>query len=183
MSQVMTRLATSSSRRIGGTSIRRSLGRVAIIAAAFLGCLLHSAVHGADFLDADDAFKFSAVITDRGKMVEVRFNIADGYYLYRERFGFTASDGVQLGTPQYPPGKIKFDETFNKDVVTDRGDVVVKLPVEYASGAFTLTVRLQGCADRGLCYPPQERSARLLLRASASDSSLTRTGRAPAVPG
>src|SRR6266566_3430113 len=51
-------------------------------------------------------------------------------FLYHERFAFVASDGVRLGAPQYPPGKIKFDETFNKKVLTYRGDVVVRLPAE-----------------------------------------------------
>ena len=93
--------------------------------------------------------------------VEARFSIADGYYLYRERFGFAASDGAQLGAPQYPPGKIKFDETFNRQLEIYRGNVVVKLPVQAASGPFTLTAKLQGCADQGICYPPETRTAQL----------------------
>ena len=95
-------------------NIRQWIGRAALLAGALLACLLLPAAHAADFLDPEDAFKFSAAISDGGKTVEARFSIADGYYLYRERFGFAASDGTQLGAPQYPPGKIKFDETFNK---------------------------------------------------------------------
>jgi len=136
---------------------------VALIAIAWLASPMQSAVQAAAFLDPEDAFRFSATVAEDGRTVAARFSIADGYFLYHERFAFVASDGVQLGTPQYPPGKVKFDETFNKEVLTYRGDVVVRLPVESGSGAFTLTTRLQGCADRGLCYPPEQRTAQLLL--------------------
>ena len=136
--------------------------------AALLACLLLPAAHAADFLDPEDAFKFSAAISDGGKTVEARFSIADGYYLYRERFGFAASDGTQLGAAQYPPGKIKFDETFNRQLEIYRGNVVVKLPIEAASAPFTLTAKLQGCADQGLCYPPETRTAHLTLGAASS---------------
>src|SRR5207244_407874 len=89
------------------------------------------------------------------------------YYLYQERFGFGASDGVQLGSPQFPPGKIKFDRTFNRELVTYRHDVVVRLPIESGNGPFTLTAKLQGCADRGVCYSPETRTARLVLSATS----------------
>ena len=139
-----------------------------LLAGALLACLLLPAAHAADFLDPEDAFKFSAAISDDGKTVEARFSIADGYYLYRERFGFAASDGTQLGAPQYPPGKIKFDETFNRQLEIYRGNVVVRLPIEAASGPFTLTAKLQGCADQGICYPPETRTAQLTLGSASS---------------
>jgi len=126
------------------------------------------AARAVDFLDPEDAFKFSAAISDDGSAVEARFSIADGYYLYRERFGFAASNGAQLGAPQYPIGNIKFDETFNRRLEIYRGDVVVKLPVEVASAPFTLTTKLQGCADQGICYPPETRTARLTLGSASS---------------
>ena len=64
-----------------------------LLVSALLACLLMPAAHAVDFLDPEDAFKFSAAISDDGSAVEARFSIADGYYLYRERFGFAASDG------------------------------------------------------------------------------------------
>ena len=149
-------------------NIRQPTGRAVLLAGALLACLLLPAAHAADFLDPEDAFKISAAISDGGKTVEARFSIADGYYLYRERFGFAASDGAQLGAPQYPPGKIKFDETFNKDLEIYRGDVVVRLPIEAARGPFTLTAKLQGCADQGICYPPETRTAQLTLGSASS---------------
>jgi thiol:disulfide interchange protein DsbD len=91
---------------------------------------------------------------------EVSYAIADGYYMYRERFKFAAA-GAQLGEPQIPPGKVKFDETFNKDVETYHKAVAIRIPVQ-GDGPFTLTATGQGCADKGLCYPPQEATIRLV---------------------
>ena len=84
---------------------------------AFL-CFLSSAnvVLGQDFLDPAVAFKADASMRDAATM-EIRFTIADGYYLYRERFKFDAI-GASLGTPVIPPGKIKYDENFEKNVET-----------------------------------------------------------------
>ena len=139
-----------------------------LLAGALLAFLLLPAAHAADLLDPEDAFKFSAAISDGGKTVDARFSIADGYYLYRERFGFAASDGAQLGAAQYPPGKIKFDETFKRQLEIYRGNVVVRLPIEAASAPFTLTAKLQGCADQGVCYPPEARTAQLVPGAASS---------------
>jgi thioredoxin:protein disulfide reductase len=145
----------------------RQVGRALIVALAWLAWPVQQPAHSADFLDPQDAFKFSAAVADGGKAVDAHFTIAGGYYLYQERFGFGASDGVQLGSPQFPPGKIKFDRTFNRELVTYRHDVVVRLPIESGNGPFTLTARLQGCADRGVCYPPETRTARLVLSAAS----------------
>jgi thioredoxin:protein disulfide reductase len=147
------------------------VGSLVIAALAWLAWPVQQPAHSADFLDPQDAFKFSAAVADGGNAIDAHFTIADGYYLYQERFGFAASDGVHLGAPQYPPGKIKFDQTFNRELVTHRGDVVVKLPVQSGNGPFTLTARLQGCADRGVCYPPEARTAHLVLSATSRAGS------------
>lgn len=150
-------------------SCRKWIGRSVLV--ALLAWLLLPAVRADDLLDPKDAFKFSAAIRDDGRGVEARFTIADGYYLYRERFGFAASDGVQLGAPNYPPGNIKFDKTFGRELEIYRGIVTVNLPVQSGSGAFTLTAKLQGCADQGVCYPPEARTAQLLLISAASTTA------------
>lgn len=111
-----------------------------------------------DYLEPEAAFKFSARMADE-KTVEVRYQIAPGYYMYRERFDFRA-EGAQLGAPQIPPGKIKFDETFKKEVETYRDAVTIRIPVQ-AEGRFKLIATSQGCADRGLCYTPMDSEARL----------------------
>lgn len=126
--------------------------------------LFASASHAADdFLEPEKAFQFSAKMVD-AKTVEATYTIADGYYMYRERFTFKA-DGATIGTPVIPPGKVKFDETFQKNVETYRKAVTIRLPVE-ADGSFTLKVTGQGCADQGLCYAPMESQVKLSPRAS-----------------
>ncbi|AMP08167.1 thioredoxin family protein [Collimonas arenae] len=106
-----------------------------------------------DYLAPEVAFKFSARMVD-AKTAEVSYAIADGYYMYRERFHFKA-EGATLGEPQIPPGTVKFDQTFNKNVETYHHGVTIRLPVE-ANGSFTLIATGQGCADKGLCYPPMD---------------------------
>ena len=130
-----------------------------------LAALLLSLVTSAadDYLQPEAAFKFSAKLVD-AETVEVRYIIADGYYMYREPFSFTA-EGAQLGAPDIPPGKIKFDDTFQKDVESYRESVTIRLPVQ-AAGPFTLTAISQGCADKGLCYSPMESQAKLNLTGS-----------------
>ncbi|KVC51997.1 thiol:disulfide interchange protein [Burkholderia pseudomultivorans] len=108
-----------------------------------------------DFLDPSVAFKFSA--SESPGQVDVRFKVADGYYLYRERFAFAVKSGqATLGEPQLPAGHVKFDQTFQKNVETYRGDLVIHVPVKQAAGPFELAVTSQGCADEGICYPPAE---------------------------
>jgi thiol:disulfide interchange protein DsbD len=108
-----------------------------------------------NFLPPDQAFSFSA--TESPGAVDVHFRIADGYYLYRERFAFATRNGnATLGDPQFPPGQVKFDQTFQKNEETYRGEVTVRIPVKQAAGPFDLAVTSQGCADAGICYPPAE---------------------------
>ncbi|KAB0640770.1 protein-disulfide reductase DsbD [Burkholderia latens] len=108
-----------------------------------------------DFLDPSVAFKFSA--TEAPGQVDVRFKVANGYYLYRERFAFAVKNGqATLGDPQFPAGHVKFDQTFQKEVETYRDEVVIHVPVKQAAGPFELAVTSQGCADEGICYPPAE---------------------------
>ncbi len=116
--------------------------------------LLSTPVRADDaFLEPDAAFKFSARMVD-GHTVAVTFQIADGYYMYRERFKFSAQ-GAKLGALAIPAGTVHFDETFQKNVETYRKSVSMTLPVD-AAGSFTLLGTGQGCSDKGLCYAPQE---------------------------
>jgi thiol:disulfide interchange protein DsbD len=122
-----------------------------------------------DFLDPAQAFKFSARM-DGERTAVVTYDIAPGYYMYRERFKFTAT-GAKLGEPQIPAGKVKYDQTFEKNVETYHGTVTIRIPVESGS-AFTLNATSQGCADAGLCYPPQEHSAHLTAGGGTPQASI-----------
>lgn len=109
-----------------------------------------------DFLDPAVAFKFSA--TEKPGEVDVTYKIADGYYMYRERFVFATRNGTTtIVEPQLPAGHVKFDQTFNKNVETYRNELTIRIPVKQAQGPFDLAVTSQGCADAGICYPPMER--------------------------
>ncbi|MCX7672685.1 MAG: protein-disulfide reductase DsbD [Thiobacillaceae bacterium] len=112
-----------------------------------------------DLLEPDKAFAFSARMTEAGH-IEARFRIAPGYYLYRDKIGFEAKAPVRLGKPALPAGKIKEDEFFGR-VETYRGELRIPIPVEGADAPFDLTARFQGCADVGVCYPPQTARVRL----------------------
>ena len=109
-----------------------------------------------DFLPPEQAFRFSATQVD-GQTVEVKFAIADGYYMYRERLIVAADPAtISLAPLELPAGKVKFDETFNKDVETYRHELIFRVKAENASSPFALIVTSQGCADQGLCYPPMK---------------------------
>ena len=114
-----------------------------------------------DFLEPEKAFQFSARALD-AKSVEVRFSIAPGYYLYREQFKFAAA-GAALSPVVLPPGKVKYDRTFDKDLETYRDKVTIVVPVEQAGAEFKLVTTSQGCADAGLCYPPMQSEANVSL--------------------
>lgn len=117
-----------------------------------------------DFLEPEQAFRHSARVLDE-RTLELRFEIADGYYMYREQFAFTAP-AATLGPARIPPGQIKYDTTFEKDVESHRGELLIHLPVQAAPPeGFRLVVRSQGCADLGLCYPPMEHEHEVSLRA------------------
>ena len=123
-----------------------------------------------DFLDPDQAFQLSVRVLD-AKRLELSYKVAPGYYLYRERFKFSSPD-AKLGTPQIPPGKKHYDTALEQDVETYHDGVVVILPVASAGKAFTLNATHQGCADKGLCYPPQPRTVAVTLKAfGAADDS------------
>lgn len=128
----------------------------------FLLLALFGAVaHADDFLEPEQAFKLAAMPTG-DKRLELHVSIAPGYYMYRQQFQLVA-DGVQL-KPSLPDGKKKFDETFQKEVEIYRDGLVITVDVEQAPSSFELRVTGQGCADKGLCYPPMTRPVQVQLK-------------------
>ena len=136
------------------------LTRLALLAVAALS-MWQPALAVDDFLEPDKAFQFSARQLDP-KTIEITYDIAPGYYLYREQFKF-AADGATLGKAQIPPGKVKWDQTFEKEVETYRNVLKITVPVMRASARFRLVATSQGCADAGLCYPPMQSGANVSL--------------------
>ena len=136
----------------------------------FLFCFLVSLAHAEEFLDPAVAFKPSARALD-AQTIEVAFEIAKGYYLYRAKFRFAVDgDSATLGTPVFPKGKEKDDEHFGKVEVFYK-HIAIRLPVERnASGVLPLKLNVtsQGCADAGVCYPPQTQTVSVELPAAGS---------------
>jgi len=123
-----------------------------------------------ELLEPDKAFRFSARALDAAT-IEVRYAIANGYYLYRERFKFAAGPAsVKLGSAQFPKGEIHQDEFFGK-TETYRKELRIRLPIE-AAGAdrVKLIVTSQGCADVGVCYLPVTQTARLVPARSSGEA-------------
>lgn len=138
-------------------NLRRLLGACAVFMLLMVG-----AAKADDFLAPEVAFKVKAQMVSENQLA-IRFDIAEGYYLYRDQFKF-AAQGAELGAFQIPPGKVKFDETFQKDVESYYRELTVLIPVT-AKGDFQALIRLQGCADAGLCYPPMELTLPVSLKA------------------
>lgn len=124
---------------------------------------VHAAIDESDLLPVEQAFALSANVVDTDT-VELRWQIADGYYLYRHRITISAPQGFTPGTLELPDGKRKVDEFFG-EVETYRHELVARLPITVAPGAkeISLIVSAQGCADVGVCYPPHKTPLKLAI--------------------
>jgi thiol:disulfide interchange protein DsbD len=118
----------------------------------------------AKLLPPEQAFRFSARVLD-SKTVEGRYDVVDGYYLYRDKLHFALQAAVPaLGNAELPAGQHKHDEFFG-DVEIYRGALTVKLPIVGGSPgqSLVLVADSQGCADAGVCYPPTRQQIRLTV--------------------
>ncbi|MES2859368.1 MAG: protein-disulfide reductase DsbD domain-containing protein [Pseudomonadota bacterium] len=121
----------------------------------------------------DEVFVLSAQATARDR-IEVRWAIKDKYYLYRHRTSVKSDASFPNGTLALPRGKAYRDEFFG-DVETYRKSLTGVFTGAAAEGAdaVTLTVKYQGCADAGICYPPQTRMLRVALPGEAADAGFS----------
>ncbi|MDW7745085.1 protein-disulfide reductase DsbD [Halomonas sp.] len=126
------------------------------------------------FLPVLEAFQPSA--WHDGETLHVGFENAEGYYLYRHQFAVeTEVEGLDLGDPALPPGLAKSDE-FLGDVNVFYDSVVFEVPVAPGhQGPLDITLTFQGCADAGLCYPPE----RVELTAPEGEAPATFAGWTP----
>ena len=147
----------------------RRLPGLLLMLLAWLGpALAAHAVDEDDLLPVDQAFVLSASAPAPDR-IEVHWKVADGYYLYRHRTAVTASGGFVGGNLRLPAGERHVDEFFGP-VETYRGELLATLDGK-ATGAGTtaeLEVRYQGCADIGICYPPQTRRLQVRLADAGS---------------
>ncbi|MNQ53974.1 Thiol:disulfide interchange protein DsbD precursor [compost metagenome] len=142
-------------------------------APATLGAPLNNS---ADFLPVREAFRLS-LVDSSAESITLRFVAAEGYYLYRHRFQFSSEPAdVGLGAVQLPAGEAKFDEYFG-DVEVYYGVLDVELPLDNPDKRpFNLNVSYQGCADKGLCYPPETEQLKI-------GGGLPAAAATPATPG
>ena len=136
------------------------------------------AVNPEDLLPVEQAYRLQTPQADPD-MLRLTWEIADGYYLYRDKFHFESStDGIELGTPVFPAGKTRVDEFFGEmEIYRDR--VTVDIPVVvHDSSVSTVTVNAvsQGCADVGVCYAPQKQQVSFSLPPPAASTTGDNTG-------
>jgi len=147
-------------------------------ARADLRSLLRAGAQDDEFLPPDEAFRFSARM-ERPDAVTLQWIVAEGYYLYRDKFAVhTDSTLVTLGTPLLPQGERKIDEFFGETQVLY--DIVeATLPLARPAGergAFELEVAYQGCAEAGLCYPVIRKSVMVTLPPTDTPATLAAAG-------
>ncbi|MDW5415625.1 protein-disulfide reductase DsbD [Iodobacter sp. CM08] len=147
----------------------RRLGTTDLIGMALCTALFAGTAFAEEpsFLEPEQALKMTAKAKDH-QTVEVRFAIAEGYYLYKNKVKISADQGVELAIGEFPPSLSHDDPNFGK-VETYRQQVVLPVNIKNAtSSSFKLTVISQGCADAGLCYPPITQIANIKLPAAMS---------------
>lgn len=164
---VQQRNDSSAHERIFSSRHRRFTFPVALFSAVlaiFLALFSGQARADDDFLDPEEAFRYSAALSSPTTL-DIHYRIAPEYYMYRERFELGAPEGV-IRDASYPPGLVKYDPTFEKDMEVYYGQVTVrvqlpsKAPIQGAA-PIEFSITSQGCADAGLCYPPETRTLNL----------------------
>jgi thioredoxin:protein disulfide reductase len=160
--------------------VNKFLAALLLVAVALAGALPAHAQFGLGgapdgLLEPEKAFRLSARALGP-EAIEVTFAIAEGYYLYRDKFRFSlqSAAGVRLGEPAMPPGIWHKDDFFG-EVETYRKQVSIRIPLEReATGAKSvqLLVTSQGCADVGVCYVPMDSKASIRLTALGGAASL-----------
>jgi thiol:disulfide interchange protein DsbD len=143
----------------------RRLGAMALLALSLAGI---RPVWAEDFLPVEQVFQLSVEPASPSGLV-AHFKLAKGVYLYRERFNAKltpegADTPITQADWQLPDGDKKHDPTFDKVVEVYHHDVDATLRwTGGPAGQAVLTVGYQGCADAGLCYPPQKARFSLTL--------------------
>ncbi|WP_337842287.1 protein-disulfide reductase DsbD [Rheinheimera sp.] len=131
------------------------------------------------FLPVEQAFV--ADFRQDSNALKLSFTIADGYYLYKDKFKFAGVD-LSFSHPQFPPGRLITDEYFGESEVYFH-QVILEIPLSQVGPDGLLKVRYQGCAEAGLCYPVQTLEIPLTATTAAAtalvQASATTTTEAP----
>ncbi|WP_277620772.1 protein-disulfide reductase DsbD domain-containing protein, partial [Xanthomonas translucens] len=148
------------------------LHRIAALCLLALAACPALAVDEKDLLPVDQAFVLTAQAPERGR-IELHWKITEGYYLYRHRIAVRVLDGFKPNpTLQLPAGHKKTDPYFG-EVETYRGalNAVQSGVADPATTSVQVEVRYQGCADAGVCYPPQKRVLKVALPAAEAGAA------------
>jgi thiol:disulfide interchange protein DsbD len=137
-----------------------------------------------ELLPPEQAFQFLATVKDANTLY-VNWEIAKGYYLYREKIQLelTKADGVKIGNYSIPRGAPKHDEAFGQ-VETFHNELGFDMPIIRANSpvqTITLQAKYQGCADLGVCYPPMTKKIDLELPLLQETAPVANTKPAPAL--
>ena len=127
------------------------------------------AVNPSDLLSVDDAFKVSTKIIDN--TIELSFQSAKGYYLYQHRFKVVSkTKGITLDKVEFPLGEAKNDPLFG-EVIIYHDNVVLAIPFKnpHLKTTLSLEIGYQGCADVGVCYPPEKKQLDLNISKNAPE--------------
>ena len=137
---------------------------------------------GPQFLPVEEAYQVD-IEAREDHSLRVWWQIADAYYLYRHRFTFKLTDeqGEVPLAVELPAGLQREDEYFGEvEVYYDHADILLA-PERPTVGVVTLALGSQGCADAGLCYPPQVQYFTVDFSAGSVSASEP-PGRAAALP-
>ncbi len=154
---------------VDSTSLRWTALLIAMLLAVFSPARAKD-----DFLPPEQAYQYSTRVD--GDRLIVSWKIEKGYYLYKNKLAIaSAMSSVQLGTPAWPKGESHKDEYFGEQEIY-RGTVNIPVPIIVHGArpsALAIELKLQGCADAGLCYPPLTWKTQTPLPASASGAAKT----------
>lgn len=145
-----------------------------LLTAAILSVAARAEVNPDDLLPAAEAFK-PAIVKTAEKSVTVRYKIADHYYLYRDHFKFALLPGDKAIKPVFPAGEVKQDPNFGDvTIYHHQVDVVLNSDSAFAPGT-KLKITAQGCAEAGVCYPPETVTFPITVKAAATAPTVSKS--------
>ena len=149
-----------------------TMKKIFLAALALLISASAFAISEDELLAPEQAFSVIGNVADTNT-VTVEWTVAEGYYLYNDKFSFASkTPGIEIGDAQIPTGKKKFDPIFEKELETHRHKLIVTIPLQRNDTSINnlqLSVGSQGCADVGVCYPPLQQTILLNLPAAVAE--------------
>ena len=129
-----------------------------------------------EFLEPDQAFKLSLSAVD-SQTLKANFTVAPGHYLYRQRISFKLNEGASasIANVNFPKGEIKKDPNFGESEVYHHDlNVICKLKYQgVAPEKLEVLASYQGCSEKGLCYPPIQKTIELIIPSALAQETVT----------